>query len=307
MKTPSAIALSDRGIIELSGPDKANFLQGLVSNDVRDVSEISCVYQTFLTAQGKFQHDFFMIASGESFLLDVDVTRKDDLFRRLRMYKLRSDVALQDQSAQWAIYAVIGDGAAQALGLSESAGAATPLESGGLAMVDPRHAAMGVRLLLPADAAPQIIAALGLEQGDVADYERQRLALGIPKAGVDLIPEKSTLLECNIDDLNGIAWDKGCYMGQELTARTKFRGLTKKRLMTVTFDGAAPEPGTQITLDGKDAGDMRSAAGGVGLALVKLDKAAAAEAGQGKLMAGDTALSVSLPSYAQFELPAAAG
>ena len=117
------------------------------------------------------------------------------------------------------------------------------------------------------------LAETGLTETGFAAYDRHRLALGVPDGTRDLVPEKSILLELGFDELNGVDWRKGCYVGQELTARTKYRGLIKKRLFPVRIDGPAPEPGTMVTLDGKDAGEMRSARDGAGLALLRLEAA----------------------------------
>jgi folate-binding protein YgfZ len=148
-------------------------------------------------------------------------------------------------------------------------GAVRPFD-GGIALVDPRLAALGARIV--ADRHDFVrFGAPGLVEADFAAYDRHRLGLGIPDASRDLVPEKSILLEAGFDELNGVDWQKGCYVGQELTARTKYRGLIKKRYFPVRIDGAAPEPGAIVRLDGKDAGEMRSARDGIGLALLRLD------------------------------------
>ena len=128
-------------------------------------------------------------------------------------------------------------------------GAARPL-AGGVALVDPRLAALGARAILPRDALDAALAGAGAVATDFADYDRQRLALGVPDGSRDLVLGKSILLEIGFDELNGVDWQKGCYIGQELTARTKYRGLIKKRLLPVDDRRPPPEPGTPITLDG---------------------------------------------------------
>jgi len=138
-------------------------------------------------------------------------------------------------------------------------------------LVDPRLAALGARAILDRSG----IARLELEEADFAVYDRHRLALGVPDGSRDLVPEKSILLEAGFDELNGVDWQKGCYVGQELTARTKYRGLIKKRLFPVRIDGPPPEPGTIVRSDGKDAGEIRSTRDGLGLALLRLEAVAA--------------------------------
>jgi folate-binding protein YgfZ len=112
---------------------------------------------------------------------------------------------------------------------------------------------------------------IGLTEADFDAYDRLRLALGIPDGSRDLVPEKSILLEAGFDELNGVDWQKGCYVGQELTARTKYRGLIRKRLMPVEIHGAAPSPGTIVTADGRESGEMRSSRDGLGLALLRIE------------------------------------
>jgi len=292
------VILEERGLIEVSGADRVAFLQGLVSNDVEKVSPERALYAALLTPQGKYLHDFFVYGSGGAFLLDCERGRLADLQKRLGIYKLRADVALADRSDDFAVAAVFGDSAAQALGLAEEAGTAAAF-AGGIACVDPRLAAAGVRVVLPRDDAAQALAGAGLEAADAADYDRFRLALGLPDGSRDMVTEKSILLESGFEELNGVDWDKGCYMGQELTARTKYRGLVKKRLVPVALAGPPPEPGTPIIAGGRAAGELRSAiateAGAIGLALMRLDAL-----DEGGLAAAGVAVTPRKPDWAQF-------
>src|SRR6059058_4933312 len=266
------VVLDGRGILAVSGPHRRIFLQGLVSNDVEKVAPDRAVYAALLTAQGKYLHDFIMAAAGDAIWLDAEAARLADLKRRLSMYRLRAKVAIDDL-ADLAVAAVFGEGAREALGLPEQAGAARPFREG-LAFVDPRLAALGARVILPRDQIRGALESAGLAETDFAAYDRHRLALGIPDGSRDLVLEKSILLESGFDELNGVDWQKGCYVGQELTARTKYRGLIKKRLFPVRIEGPAPAPGTMVTLDGKDAGELRSVRERLGLALLRLDAVA---------------------------------
>jgi len=272
MAPRSFVMLEDRGILAVSGPDRRLFLQGLVSNDVAKVAGDRAVYAAFLTAQGKYLHDFVMVEVGEAIWLDAERARLADLQRRLSIYRLRAKVEIAARP-ELAVAAIVGDGVLAALGLSGEPGAARP-EDGGVLLVDPRLGELGGRAILPREALRPALAAIGLAEADFAAYDRHRLALGIPDGSRDLLPDKSILLEAGFDELNGVDWQKGCYVGQELTARTKYRGLIKKRLFPVHIDGPAPAPGTIVTLDGKDAGEMRSARDGQGLALLRLDAVA---------------------------------
>jgi folate-binding protein YgfZ len=266
------VVLDDRGVLAVSGPDRAGFLQGLVSNDVDKIAADRAVYAALLTAQGKYLHDFIMVAAGEAIWLDAEAARLADLKRRLSIYRLRAKVAI-GEAPELTVAAVFGAGACPALDLPEQTGAARPFGAG-VALVDPRLAALGARVILPREAIRETLAAAGFAEADFAAYDRHRLSLGIPDGSRDLMVEKSILLESGFDELNGVDWAKGCYIGQELTARTKYRGLIKKRLFPVRIDGAAPAPGTILSLDDKEAGEMRSSRDGVGLALLRLDAVA---------------------------------
>jgi tRNA-modifying protein YgfZ len=269
------VVLDDRGVLAVSGPDRAGFLQGLVSNDVDKIAADRAVYAALLTAQGKYLHDFIMVAAGEAIWLDAEAARLADLKRRLSIYRLRAKVAI-GEVPELTVAAVFGAGACRALDLPEQAGTARPFGAG-VALVDPRLAALGARVILPREAIRETLTAAGFAETDFAAYDRYRLSLGVPDGSRDLMVEKSILLESGFDELNGVDWTKGCYIGQELTARTKYRGLIKKRLFPVRIDGAAPAPGTILSLDGKEAGEMRSSRDGVGLALLRLDAVAQAQ------------------------------
>src|SRR6266513_2268895 len=263
------VVLDDRGVLAVSGPDRGGFLQGLVSNDVDKIAADRAVYAAFLTAQGKYLHDFIMAAAGEAIWLDCEAARLADLKRRLSIYRLRAKVAI-DELPDLAVAAVFGDGACGALDLPDQPGAARPF-AGGVALVDPRLAALGARVILPREQIGTVLTDADFSEADFAAYDRHRLALGVPDGSRDLLVEKSILLESGFDELNGVDWEKGCYIGQELTARTKYRGLVKRRLMPVTIDGPTPVPGTAVTADGREVGEMRSSRGGLGLALLRIE------------------------------------
>ncbi|SMH52171.1 CAF17-like 4Fe-4S cluster assembly/insertion protein YgfZ [Azospirillum agricola] len=286
--------LEHRGVVAVSGEDRAAFLQGLVSNDVLKVGPAHAAYALFLTPQGKFLHDFTLVDMGGALLLDPETERRADLLRRLKMYKLRSRIALEDRAESLRVAVAFGEGALAALGLPAEPGAAVPF-GGGVAFTDPRLSALGARLFLPAEGIAALETA-GLTRRDAADHDRLRLSLGVPEGGRDLIPEKSIPLENRLDALNAIAWDKGCYMGQELTARTKYRALIRKKLFPVTVEGPLPEPGTPVTRDGKDVGEIRSGRDGLALALLRLDDVAET-AGGGPLTAGGAVLTHRVPEW----------
>jgi folate-binding protein YgfZ len=268
MADASFILLEERGILAVSGPDRRPFLQGLVSNDVEKVGPATARYAALLTAQGKYLHDFIIVEASESLWLDAEAGRIADLKKRLSIYRLRAKVSL-DERPDLAVAAVFGEGAPAALGLSGKPGLVRQFASG-VALVDPRLAALGVRIVLPRETARAVLADAGLAETNFEAYDRLRLSLGIPDGSRDLVLEKSILLEAGFDELNGIDWEKGCYVGQELTARTKYRGLIKRRLVPVEIQGLPPTPGTIVTADGHEVGEMRSSRDGLGLALLRL-------------------------------------
>ncbi|MEJ2120864.1 MAG: folate-binding protein [Alphaproteobacteria bacterium] len=290
--------LDNRAVLDVAGEDRVAFLQGLVSTDVATVSESAAIHTAFLTAQGKYLHDFFIAALGERFLLDCEAARAEDLKKRLSMYRLRSKVTIEARP-DLGVAVAFGDGATGKLGLADTAGAARALDDG-VAFVDPRLAAAGARAILPSGTADATLTEAGLAAGSAADYDRARLSLGLPDGSRDLVPEKSILLENGFDELNGVDWNKGCFLGQELTARTHYRGLVKKRLMPVEIDGPLPAPGTLVMLGDKEAGEMRSGTDGCGLALLRLDAVEKAAESEGALTAGEARLTPKKPDWAAF-------
>ena len=295
MPEASFALLDDRGVLAVSGADRRSFLQGLVSNDVEKVGPAQARFAALLTAQGKYLHDFMMIEFDEALWLEAEARRLGDLRRRLSVYRLRAKAEL-DEQPELAVAVVFGAGALPAMGLSDEPGAARRFGSG-VALVDPRLTALGARCILPSIDIRPALEGIGLAESGFPAYDRLRIELGIPDGGRDLVPEKSILLEAGFDELNGVDWQKGCYIGQELTARTKYRGLIKKRLMPVEIDGPAPAPGAIVTADGREVGEMRSSRDGLGLALLRIEPVI-----EGKqLKAGDTALVVSKPGWMRLD------
>ncbi len=294
MSTGFYVILQARGLLRASGPDARKFLQGMVSNDVTKIGPERAVWSAFLTPQGKFLHEFFMTEEpgpgAGSLLLDCEAARLDDLRGRLARYRLRAKIELTDVSADHAVAAIFGDGALEALGLPAEIGAAKAF-GGGIAYVDPRLAGLGARAVLPRAGAQAALEDAGIAAAELADYDALRIGFGVPDGSRDLEVERSPLLENGFDELHGVDWDKGCFMGQELTAHTKYRALIKKRLVPVTIEGPAPEPGTQVTAAGKNAGVLRSSVDGVGLALIRLDHLEA------PLLAGEARLTAKKPDW----------
>ena len=297
MADKQAVTLESRGILRLAGDDLRPFLQGIVSNDVKRVAPERAIWSAFLTPQGKFLHEFFLIEQNGAFLLDGEAERLDDLKRRMTLYKLRSKVTIEDAREEIAVAALFGPLALEALGLPEEPGAAKAL-GGGLVFVDPRLPGLGARALLPRGEAEETLRAAGFQVAAPEDYDRLRIWLGVPDGSRDLEVERSILLENGFDELNGVDWQKGCFLGQELTARTKYRALIKKRLLPVEIDGPVPAPGTPLMAGGKEVGVMRSTSDRFGLALLRLDAALDESL---SLSAGEAALRPCRPDW--IELP----
>ncbi len=291
--------LEGRGILGISGKDARSFLQGLISNGIEKVNRQHAIYAAMLTPQGKYLHDFFIAETPDALLLDCEGPRLEDLKKRLVMYRLRAKAEIEDQTCEYAAAALFGDGTHEGLGLSAEPGSAAAFNTvlaGGAAYVDPRLAACGARAILPRDGAAKALEDAGFAPAPFADYDQLRMGLGLPDGSRDMVVEKAILLENGFDEMGAADWKKGCYLGQELTARTKYRGLIKKRLVPVDIDGPAPGPGTPITLNDAGAGEMRSSSNGLGLALLRLE---AMEKG-GAFMCGAAKLTPSKPDWMDF-------
>ncbi|WCR10276.1 folate-binding protein YgfZ [Paracoccus stylophorae] len=234
-----------RQIIRVTGQDRVDFLQGLVTNDV---TRAPC-WAAMLTPQGKYLADFLIVPKGEALLLDVDAGLADDLVKRLSMYKLRSKVELQP------------------VDMTVARGTGEAPEG---AIQDPRHPALGWRHY-------------GAEGDDGTDWDAIRVAHCIPKTLVELIPNETFILEAGFERLHGVDFHKGCYVGQEVTARMKHKAELRKGLTTLRVEGEAPV-GTPITADGRAVGTLYTQSGGRGIAHVRFDRLAdGMEAGEARL------------------------
>ncbi len=264
---PAVIPFAHRSVLAVSGPDRKSFLQGLVTQDITQVHAETALYACLLTPNGRFLHDFLVFERDDALLLTPERARAEDLHRLLRRYVLRSKVELQLLPA-WGVWGICGADSAAALHFAADAapGQARALAEG-VVCLDPRHSQLGAVAVLPQDHAH----ALPFPEAAFSVWDQVRIGLGVPDGSRDLIPERAILLENNIDQLHGISWTKGCYMGQELTARTHYRGLVRKGLVPVQLAGAAPACDAPLFKDDAEVGNMRSACGEMGLALVRLE------------------------------------
>jgi folate-binding protein YgfZ len=273
--------LSDRGVIEVAGEDRVGFLQGLVSNDVAQAAPGLAVWAALLTPQGKFVADFFILSDGSRLLLDCERSQVPMLVQRLSRFRLRSKATIRNLGDELHVH-VAWDTAPNLTGTA-------------IAARDPRLPEAGWRILSPSPLRPTDPAI----DATAEDWDRHRLWLGLPDGTCDLEPEKTVLLEAGFDELHGVSWTKGCYMGQELTARTRYRGLIKRRLVPVTVEGPLPAPGTPVLRNGVEVGTMRSGRDGIGLAQVRL------EALDGPLACGEATLTARLLPWMRLPQPTA--
>jgi len=258
-------ALPGRGVIAVEGEDRVAFLQGLVSNDVTQATPGKAVWSALLTPQGKWLADFFILVDGDRLLLDCERAQVPMITQKLSRFRLRSKVTVRALDDLHVYVAWDGEP-----------------EPADFLAADPRLPEAGWRLLT---GSPMPETALE------ADWDRHRLTLGLPEGSRDLEAEKTVLLEAGFDELHGVSWTKGCYMGQELTARTKYRGLVKRRLVPVSVSGALPEPGTPVLREGVEVGAMRSGRDQLGIANLRLD------ALPGPLSCGGAVLIARIPAW----------
>jgi folate-binding protein YgfZ len=294
---PFHAPLPHRALIAVRGPDRVEFLQGLVSNDVTKVSGGKAAWAALLTPQGKFLHEFFMFATpddtGEDAIwLDCEALRRQDLVNRLARYRLRAKVSVLTEDG-WAVGVTWHETDPNAV-----PGTLKAEEGGGVIYTDPRLAAAGQRWALPSHHIDRVWA--DAPRASAQDYDAFRMSLGLPDGSRDMEVEKALLLENGFEELGGVDYQKGCYIGQELTARTHYRALIKKRLLPVAVNGIAPPPGTELKFGDMDAGEMRSAIGDWGLALVRLEAWRKAQAEGGVLTAvGGAKLRPFVPEWMQ--------
>ncbi len=267
--TSGLAALPDRAVLAITGVDRVSYLNGLVSNDVALAAPGHAIWAALLSPQGKYLADFFIFAEPDRLLLDCAADQAAMLTQRLTRFRLRADV--QIAATDLAVYAAWGT---------------APDAAGAIIAPDPRLAEAGWRLL--ASALPTT--------ARFTDWDQHRLTLGLPDGARDMEVDKTVLLEAGFDELGGISWTKGCYMGQELTARTRYRGLLKRRLLPVSAGGALPPPGTLVLAGAREAGVLRSTLGQIGLAVLRLDCLAES------LTADGQRLAVAVPGWVKQKL-----
>ncbi len=287
-----AALLPDRGVVKVVGDDARRFLNGLASNDVTKVAPGKPRFAALLTPQGKIIVDFIVAEleaqDGGGFFLDCPKALAPALTEKLNFYKLRAKVMVEDLSA---VLGVMGmwDGAKE----SEY----------GLSYPDPRLPALGMRVMLPPHLLNEAAADLGATVADVNDWHAHRIALGIPHGGQDFMYGDTYPHEADMDQLNGVDFDKGCYVGQEVVSRVEHRATARNRIVPVAFEDYSPIAGLPAEAGGKNIGTLGTTANKRGLAMLRLDRVADAMAAKTPLTAGGISFRLVKPDWAHFDFP----
>ena len=289
-----AALLPDRGVVKVAGDEARRFLNGLATNDVGKVAPGAARFAALLTPQGKIIVDFIITEAepddGGGFYFDCPKALAGTLVEKLNFYKLRAKLIIEDLSPALGVMAV-WDGA----GLSED----------GLSYSDPRLPALGTRSILPPQLAAEAARDLGatLTDADADAYEAHRIALGVPLGGEDFSYLNAFPHETNMDQLNGVDFDKGCYVGQEVVSRVEHRASARSRILPIAYDEFAPSSGLPVMAGEKQVGTLGTTAKGRGLALLRLDRIEDALASGTPLTAGNIPIRPVKPAWAKFDWP----
>jgi folate-binding protein YgfZ len=279
-----AAFLADRGVVKVSGVDARDFLNGLVTTDVAPLRPGLGRFGALLTPQGKIIVDFMITEApsghGGGFLIDCPRALAQGLSDKLGFYKLRAKVAVENLSDSLGVLAA-WDG--------------DPAITPDLAFADPRNAALGWRIVVPAEFAQKVADLIGADLVDASAYEAHRIASGVPRGGLDFMYGDAFPHETNMDRLHGVDFDKGCYVGQEVVSRMQHRGTARTRTVRVILEGPSPGPGTAILAGDKPVGTIGSTAGHNGLALIRIDRAADALQAGTPLTSGGLAIRLAEP------------
>jgi folate-binding protein YgfZ len=285
-----AALLTHRAVIRITGADAVRFLNGLVTSEVAALVPDEARFAALLTPQGKIIADFLLVAvaegEGGGFLIDAPQALAEELLKRLAFYRLRAkvDIAARPDLA----VAVALEGAPDDLGLAYD---------------DPRAAGLGTRVVLPAEGAQAALAAAGFSPAPEDEWQARRIAQGVPEGGKDFSYGDTFPHEADMDQLAGVDFEKGCFIGQEVVSRMQHRGTARNRVVPVAYDGAAPLPGIEAKVGERNVGFMGSATGGRGLAMLRLDRVAEGMASGETLSAGGVPLTLAKPAWAKFAFP----
>jgi folate-binding protein YgfZ len=287
-----AALLPDRGVVKVSGDDARTFLNGLFTIDVTKMTPGTARFSALLTPQGKIIADFIVFEASEEdgggFLLDCPRALAGTLADKLNFYKLRAKVAVQDLSATLGVMAAWPGKADSEYGPS---------------FADPRLPELGTRIILPPDVTEEAVADLGATLVDADVHDAHRVALGVPRGGMDFAYGDTFPHEANMDQLGGVDFDKGCYVGQEVVSRVEHRNAARSRIVTLAYEDNAPDDGLPVMAGEKQLGMVGSATGGIALALVRLDRLGDAMAAGTPVEAGGIKLHAKKPAWAKFPFP----
>jgi folate-binding protein YgfZ len=278
-----AAFLPDRGVVKVTGDGARDFLNGLITTDTTLLRPGLGRFGALLTPQGKITVDFLITEApsghGGGFLIDCPKPLAQGLADKLGFYRLRAKVGIENLSDSLGVLAA-WDGEASL--------------KPDLAFADPRHPSLGLRILLPEELAQKATDLIGAQMVDGSAYEAHRIALGVPRGGLDFTYGDAFPHETNMDRLHGVDFDKGCYVGQEVVSRMQHRGTARTRTVRVLLEDA-PEPGTAVLAGDKSVGTMGSAADHHGLALIRIDRASEALEAGIPLTAGGLSIRVTDP------------
>src|SRR5262245_20663086 len=283
-----AAFLPDRRVVKLNGDDARHFPHNLVTAELAEVKPGTARFAALLTPQGKIVADFMVTEApaghGGGLLLDCPKALAEQLAKKLNFYKLRAKVTVENLTGQLGVLAAWGD---------------KPAMLPDLAFPDPRSSDLGYRVLIPEELSEKLAGVLGAELVDADNYEQQRIVCGVPQGGVDFVYGDAFPHETNMDRLNGVNFDKGCYVGQEVVSRMQHRGTARTRTVRLVVDGPPPEAGMDVVADGKSVGKMGSSRSGRALALLRLDKVSDALSRGAALSAGGIAVRLVDPTDAK--------
>jgi hypothetical protein len=287
-----AALLPDRGVVKVIGDDARRFLNGLVTNDMAKVAPGKPRFAALLTPQGKIIVDFIVAEApaedGGGFFLDCPRALASALVEKLNFYKLRAKVICENLSDVLGVMAVWNGTADSEYGLSYP---------------DPRLPELGSRIMLPPHLAAEVAADLGATLVDAEACDAQRIALGVPRGGLDFVYGDTFPHESNMDQLNGIDFDKGCYVGQEVVSRVEHRASARSRVVPIVYDEFSPLEGLPVTAGDKQVGMLGSTAKRRGLALLRLDRVEDARVAGIPLEAGGITIRAVKPAWATFDWP----
>jgi folate-binding protein YgfZ len=278
--------LTRRSAVAVGGPDAGRFLNDLITADIARTTSGQAIYAALLTPQGKILFDFIVFRDGERFVFDLLRSVAADFVKRLGFYRLRARVTIEDLSSSHRVLALWNDAGFQ--------------HFDGIAAPDPRLAALGWRMVLEKDAQPPA----GFTPASEAEYDARRIRLGVPEGGIDFAFGDAFPHDADMDQLGGVDFGKGCYIGQEVVSRMEHRGTARRRFVLASADAPLPASGSAVNAGDRALGVLGSSSGMAGLALIRLDRAKQAIDAGTTVVAEGTPLRLAIPGWAKFGWPA---